>query len=168
MYYGIINSVTKLHLVGYFYWVILRCTDPWTSNTTTPFALSSLRRLHERWATPIRFLLGYNLGFVEASIIRMSHWVSANQPSRCWQVETASVSYDRIVNHEVCKTGERERERERETESAIACLKKASHGENEWKRKCTAPWILNMGTTLRWIIRFTLRPLCLGIKKNKP
>jgi len=26
---GIINSITKLHLVGYCYWVILRCTDPW-------------------------------------------------------------------------------------------------------------------------------------------
>ena len=26
---GMINSVTRLHLVGYFYWVILRCTDPW-------------------------------------------------------------------------------------------------------------------------------------------
>ena len=25
---GIINSITRLHLVGYFYWVILRCTDP--------------------------------------------------------------------------------------------------------------------------------------------
>ena len=25
---GIINSNTQLHLVGYFYWVILRCTDP--------------------------------------------------------------------------------------------------------------------------------------------
>jgi len=25
---GIINSVTRLHLVGYFYWFILRCTDP--------------------------------------------------------------------------------------------------------------------------------------------
>ena len=22
-------SITRLHLVGYFYWVILRCTDPW-------------------------------------------------------------------------------------------------------------------------------------------
>jgi len=25
---GIINSITRLHLVGYFYWVLLRCTDP--------------------------------------------------------------------------------------------------------------------------------------------
>ena len=30
--FGIINSITKMHLVGYFYWVILRCTDPWISN----------------------------------------------------------------------------------------------------------------------------------------
>jgi len=29
---GIINSVTRLHLVGYFCWVILRCTDPWILN----------------------------------------------------------------------------------------------------------------------------------------
>ena len=26
---GIINSVTRLHLVGCFHWIILRCTDPW-------------------------------------------------------------------------------------------------------------------------------------------
>jgi len=26
---GIINSITRLHLVGSFYWFILRCTDPW-------------------------------------------------------------------------------------------------------------------------------------------
>jgi len=25
---GIINSVTRLHLVGCLYWIILRCTDP--------------------------------------------------------------------------------------------------------------------------------------------
>ena len=25
---GIINSITRLHLVGYFYGFILRCTDP--------------------------------------------------------------------------------------------------------------------------------------------
>jgi hypothetical protein len=27
--FGIINSITKLHLVGYFYWFILRRTEPW-------------------------------------------------------------------------------------------------------------------------------------------
>jgi hypothetical protein len=27
-----INSITGLHLVGYFYWFILRCTDPWILN----------------------------------------------------------------------------------------------------------------------------------------
>jgi hypothetical protein len=26
--FGIIRSITRLHLVGYFYWFILRCTDP--------------------------------------------------------------------------------------------------------------------------------------------
>jgi hypothetical protein len=32
---GIINSITRLqHLVGYFYWFILRCTDPWILNST--------------------------------------------------------------------------------------------------------------------------------------
>jgi hypothetical protein len=31
---GIINSITRLHLVGYFSWVILRCTDPWILNLT--------------------------------------------------------------------------------------------------------------------------------------
>jgi len=30
---GIVNSITRLHLVGYFYWVILRCTDPWILNS---------------------------------------------------------------------------------------------------------------------------------------
>jgi hypothetical protein len=29
---GIINSITRLDLVGYFSWVILRCTDPWILN----------------------------------------------------------------------------------------------------------------------------------------
>ena len=29
---GIINSVTRLHFFGYFYWFILRCTDPWIVN----------------------------------------------------------------------------------------------------------------------------------------
>jgi hypothetical protein len=27
--FGIINSITRLHLVGYFYWFILRWTEPW-------------------------------------------------------------------------------------------------------------------------------------------
>jgi hypothetical protein len=31
--FGIINSVMGLHLVGYFYWFILRCTDPWILNS---------------------------------------------------------------------------------------------------------------------------------------
>jgi hypothetical protein len=26
---GITNSITRLHLVGYFFWVILRCMDSW-------------------------------------------------------------------------------------------------------------------------------------------
>ena len=30
---GIINSTTRMHLVGCFYWFILRCTDPWILNT---------------------------------------------------------------------------------------------------------------------------------------
>ena len=32
IHFGIINSITRLHLVGYFYWFILRCTDPWILN----------------------------------------------------------------------------------------------------------------------------------------
>ena len=27
--FGIINSITRLHLVGFFYWFILRCMNPW-------------------------------------------------------------------------------------------------------------------------------------------
>jgi len=27
-----INSITRLHLVGYFYWFMLRCTDLWILN----------------------------------------------------------------------------------------------------------------------------------------
>ena len=34
---GIINSITKLHLVGYFYWFILRYTDPWILNLITDY-----------------------------------------------------------------------------------------------------------------------------------
>jgi hypothetical protein len=30
--FGIINSITRLHLAGYFYWFILQCTDPWILN----------------------------------------------------------------------------------------------------------------------------------------
>jgi hypothetical protein len=30
---GIINYITRLHLVGYLSWVILRCTDPWILNS---------------------------------------------------------------------------------------------------------------------------------------
>jgi len=26
---GLVNPITRLHLVGYFCWVILWCTDPW-------------------------------------------------------------------------------------------------------------------------------------------
>ena len=40
MYYGIINSVTKLHLVGYCYWVVLRCTDPWILNLIKALTLT--------------------------------------------------------------------------------------------------------------------------------
>jgi hypothetical protein len=42
---GLINSITRLHLVGYFYRVILRCTDPWILNwelVQVPFFLFSL------------------------------------------------------------------------------------------------------------------------------
>jgi hypothetical protein len=34
---GIINCITRLNLVGYFYWVILRCTDPWILNLLQRF-----------------------------------------------------------------------------------------------------------------------------------
>ena len=40
---GIINSITRLHLVGYFYRVILRCTDPWILNSSKNHILSSLK-----------------------------------------------------------------------------------------------------------------------------
>jgi hypothetical protein len=41
---GMINSITRLHLVGYFYWVTLRCTDPWILNLKTKvyFPVTSL------------------------------------------------------------------------------------------------------------------------------
>jgi hypothetical protein len=32
---GIINFVTRLHLVGCCYWIILRCTDQWILNIAT-------------------------------------------------------------------------------------------------------------------------------------
>ena len=38
---GIINSITRLHLVGYFYWVILRCTGPWILNLKVKYCQTS-------------------------------------------------------------------------------------------------------------------------------
>ena len=46
--FGIINSVTRLHLVGYFYWFILRCTDPWILNFITVFTRA--RHFFLTWA----------------------------------------------------------------------------------------------------------------------
>jgi hypothetical protein len=34
---GILNSITRLHLVGYFSWIILQCTDPWILNLIMHF-----------------------------------------------------------------------------------------------------------------------------------
>jgi len=53
---GIINSVTRLHLVGYFYWVILRCTDPWILNLKKPRNISCFNSLNAE-LNPICHLL---------------------------------------------------------------------------------------------------------------
>jgi len=37
--FGIIISITWLHLVGCFYWFILRCTDPWILSSETYVSL---------------------------------------------------------------------------------------------------------------------------------
>jgi hypothetical protein len=39
---GIINSITRLHHVGYFSWVILRCADPWILNIETLYTWHTL------------------------------------------------------------------------------------------------------------------------------
>jgi len=56
--YGIINSNTRLHLDGCFYWVILRCTDPWISNLWTAqkqtHFLSSKRLFANTWKVSVR------------------------------------------------------------------------------------------------------------------
>ena len=40
---GIINYITRLHLVSYFYWYILRCTDPWISKVRVNLQLCTLK-----------------------------------------------------------------------------------------------------------------------------
>jgi hypothetical protein len=40
--FGIINSITRLYLVGYFYWYILRCTDPWISSFGRTYVHTSI------------------------------------------------------------------------------------------------------------------------------
>ena len=55
MYFGIINSVTKLYLVGYCYWVILRCTDPWILN----FVFHCLRLFHSPILRSLSFMAVY-------------------------------------------------------------------------------------------------------------
>jgi hypothetical protein len=44
---GIINSITRLHLVGYFSWVILQCTDPWILNLL--YLLQEKQRSSRSW-----------------------------------------------------------------------------------------------------------------------
>jgi len=59
---GIINSITRLRLVGYFYWFILRCTNPWILKIFclywkvlfVPTAFRSLR-LFGRVKIPLQF-----------------------------------------------------------------------------------------------------------------
>jgi len=43
--FGIINSITRLHLVGYFCWFILRCTDPWILNFNSTLGVFCLYRI---------------------------------------------------------------------------------------------------------------------------
>jgi hypothetical protein len=43
--FGIINSITRLHLVDYFYWFILRCTDPWILNLHRVFYVCMVAKL---------------------------------------------------------------------------------------------------------------------------
>jgi len=58
---GIINSNTRLHLVGYFYWVILRCTNPWILNI-----INIIGRL--LYSMNLRFLIKYG------SLIKCNKW----------------------------------------------------------------------------------------------
>ena len=78
MYCGIIiNSVTKLHLVGYCYWVILRCTNPWILNLYPLFlsdcketSISSVYYTNERYnkmnrPVPYRYWQGQRSAYKE-------------------------------------------------------------------------------------------------------
>jgi hypothetical protein len=42
--FGIINSITRLHLVGYFYWFTLLCTDQWILNLGTTCLMSQCNK----------------------------------------------------------------------------------------------------------------------------
>jgi len=44
--FGIINSITRLQLVGYFYWFMLRCTDPWTLKLIYQLVTLKLSRMN--------------------------------------------------------------------------------------------------------------------------
>jgi len=72
---GIINSVTRLHLVGCFYWIVLRCTDPWILNLKYPMeSTSKIDQADNYWIYFIRFCIYFVIDIMssiyESSIIR--------------------------------------------------------------------------------------------------
>ena len=60
IHFGIINSITRLHLVGYFYWCILRCKDPWILNPQC--SVSS--QAHKCWQKVVCLYLRWTLSNV--------------------------------------------------------------------------------------------------------
>ena len=46
--FEIINYITRLHLVGYFYWFTLRCTDPWILNLKPRKSVTPMH-IHNVW-----------------------------------------------------------------------------------------------------------------------
>jgi len=55
--YGIIKFDTLLHLVGFFLWIVLRCTDPRTSNS---ISVSDTIIFNKTWS----FIIVRNVGYL--------------------------------------------------------------------------------------------------------
>jgi len=79
-----INSVTKLHLVGYLYWVILRCTDPWILNFVCQFVCLCV---HISMA-PDRFLWYLILGMFTKICLETPNLVKMKQKYWALYMET--------------------------------------------------------------------------------
>jgi hypothetical protein len=70
---GIINSIKRLHLVGYFSWGILRCMDPWILNVYMQYNVHShTRGMLLRHVCPSVNM--YHLGSHWTHLREISYW----------------------------------------------------------------------------------------------